>query len=202
MSLGTHSITKDTPKNVLMGAGTVHKNFKWDSASKKWTHDRIGATAGGNGLEIIGELFDLELDGALVNWKGQTVKQGGKAKLKIKLAEITPDIIKMAMLAKEGQSDAEGYTMLEDKPAIEEGDYIENLAFVGKTANGAKNIIVIFEWALCKSGLKIDGENKKNSVLELEFEAYTDDFDGDLDTLPVKIYYPPDTAAAQQPAAE
>jgi hypothetical protein len=79
--------------------------------------------------------------------------------------------------------------MFIDKPNIEEGDYIENFGFVGKTANGKKDIIVIFEYALCKSAFELEPKMKENSVLKVVLDAYAEN-QGDLDTLPVKIYYP------------
>ena len=185
--IGKHGVSKTTPENILLGAGTIHKNLTF--ASGKWTGDIIGATSGGNSIEIKGEIFDIELDGALVKTKGLAVMQGGTATMEINFAELSTAVMKMAMLAKDGESDADGYDMIQPKANIEEGDYVENFAFVGKTANGAKDIIVILDYALCTSGLKIEGKNKENSVISLTMEAYAEN-EGDLDTIPCRIYYP------------
>lgn len=184
---GKHGVSKTTPENILLGAGTIHKNLKFETG--KWTGDIMGATSGGNKVTIAGEILNIELDGVKVKVKGLALKQGGTATMEVNFAELSSDILQKASLFKIGESDAEGYTMLVDKANIEEGDYIENFAFVGKTANGAKDIIVIFENALCTSGLELEGKNKENSVVKLTMEAYAND-EGDLDTLPVKIYYP------------
>ena len=186
-SIGKHGVTSTTPENILLGAGTFHKDLKFEGGA--WGGTCIGATSGGGKVAIEGEYLDIELDGALVLVKGLTVKQGGKASMEINMAELSGDNIKMATNFKKGESDAEGYDMFIDKPAIEEGDYLENFGFVGKTANGAKDIIIIFENALCKSAFELEGKNKENSVLKLTLEAYASN-EGDLDTLPVKIYYP------------
>lgn len=187
--IGKHGVTENTPKDILLGAGTYHKGLTWDKNSKAWTGTCIGATSGGGKVSIEGEYLDLELDGALVLVKGLTVKQGGKASMEASLAEINGDNIKMATNFKKGTSDAEGYDLFVDKPNIEEGDYVDNFAFVGKTANGAKDIIIIFESALCKSAFELEGKSKEQSVLKVVMEAYAEN-EGDLDTLPVKIYYP------------
>lgn len=184
---GKHGVSNTTPENILLGAGTIHKNLKFETG--KWTGDIIGATSGGNKVTIAGEILNIELDGVKVKVKGLALKQGGTATMEVNFAELSSDILQKASLFKIGESDAEGYTMLIDKANIEEGDYIENFAFVGKTANGAKDIIVIFENALCTSGLELEGKNKENSVVKLTMEAYANN-EGDLDTLPVKIYYP------------
>ena len=190
-SIGKHGVTTTTPDNVLFGAGTYMKGLKWNTAKQTWDGTIIGATSGGGKLSIEGEYVDIELDGALVLVKGLTVKQGGKASIEVNMAEINGDVIKMGTNFKEGISDANGYSMYVDKPNIEEGDYIDGFGFVGKTANGKKDIIVIFESALCKSAFEAESKNKENSVLKLTLEAYAEN-EGDLDTIPVKIYYPTD----------
>lgn len=185
--IGKHGINSTTPSNVLLGAGTWLKGLKWESGA--WTGTVLGATNGGGKVSITGELKVIEFDGALVKFKGQTVKLGGTASADVNFAVITKDILKMGTLFEEGESDATGYTLLEDKPHIEEGDYLDNFGFVGKTADGSKDIIVIFESALCTSGLELEGKNKDSSVVKLTLEAVAEN-DGNLDTLPVKIYYP------------
>ncbi len=187
MVTGKHGVTTTTPENILLGAGTWHKGLKFTSG--KWEGDCIGATSGGGKLSIAGEYVDIDLDGALVLVKGLTVKQGGTASMECSIAELNGDTIKMATNFKAGESDAEGYDMFVDKANIEEGDYVDNFAFVGKTANGKKDIIVIFESALCKSAFELETKKKENSVLKVVMEAYAENA-GDLDTLPVKIYYP------------
>lgn len=186
-TIGKHGVTENTTKNVLFGAGTFHKGLKYEG--NKWSGTCVGATSGGGKVSIEGEYVDIELDGALVLFKGQTVKQGGKASMEVSIAELSGDNIKLATNFKEGESNADGYAMFVDKPHIEEGDYIENFGFVGKTADGKKDMIVIFEYALCKSAFELEGKNKENAVLKVVLEAYAANA-GDLDTLPVKIYYP------------
>ena len=187
--MGKHGVGTDTPENILLGAGTWHKGLRWNSETTSWEGSVVGATSGGGKLSIEGEYIDIELDGALVMVKGLTVKQGGKASMEANVAELSGDTIKMATNFKKADSDATGYDLYVDKADIEEGDYIENFGFVGKTANGKKDIIVIFEYALCKSAFELETKKKEQSVLKLVLEAYAEN-DGNLDTLPVKIYYP------------
>lgn len=187
--MGKHGVSATTPENILLGAGTIHKNLVWDKETSAWKGDIIGATSGGNSVEIKGEIKDIELDGALVKVKGLAVMQGGTGTMEVNFAELSIDTMKIGMIGEVAESDATGYTMIQTKANIEEGDYVDNFAFVGKTANDAKDIIVIMESALCTSGLKIEGKNKENSVIKLTMEAYAENA-GNLDRVPVKIYYP------------
>lgn len=185
--IGKHGISATTPENILLGAGTWHRNLQYTDGG--WTGDILGATNGGGKISITGEFYDIPVDGQLVKVKGLVVKQGGTVTCEVNFAELSTNVMKMATLFKEGESDADGFTMLSDKAAIEEGDYVENFGFVGYTANNAKQIIFIMENALCTSGMEIEAKNKEAAVVKLTMEAYANN-SGDLDTLPVKIYYP------------
>lgn len=183
-------VTKKTPDNIPFGAGTIHKGLKFDSQTKKWNfaESLAGATSGGSKFEIIPEVAQVEVDGALVAVKELDVKQGETANMEVNFAELTPDIIKASVIGKSVNSDIDGYNMITSKGQIEEGDYWENIAFVGKTLTG-KPIIVILENALCTSGLSLEGKNKTAGVGKYTFRC-SQTIDGDLTTLPYKIYYP------------
>lgn len=185
--IGKHGISATTPENILLGAGTWHRNLVF--ADGRWSGEVLGATNGGGKISIVGEFVPIEVDGALVKVKGLVVKQGGTVTAEVNFAELSTEVMQMATLFAEGESDADGFTMLTDKAAIQEGDYVENFGFVGYTANNAKQIIFIMENALCTSGMEIETKPKEAAVVKLTMEAYANN-EGDLDTLPVKIYYP------------
>lgn len=181
-------ITDSTPKNFLLGAGTVYKNLLYDTTEKAWKGEIIGATSGGNKLTIKSEIINIDVDGASVKVKGLTQKQGEEGSIEVNLVEVTPGALKMAIIGKEEETDIEGYGLIVTKPLIEEADYADNIAFVGFKSDNSP-IIVIMENALCTSGLETDTKNKENAVIKSVFECYAD-FDGAHDTLPIKIYYP------------
>ncbi len=186
---GKTGVTTNTPKNIVFGAGTIHKNLKY--ATNAWNFDEsiIGATSGGSKLTITPEVTPIEADGALVKVKGLQVKTGEVAKLEINFLELTKDLLKYSIIGADGTSeDATNYDLVESKANIATGDYLENIAFVGKTLEG-KNIIVILENALCTNGLELEGKNKEAGVVALTFECHAE-LTSDLDTLPFKIYYP------------
>lgn len=185
---GKTGVTANTPKNILFGAGTIHKGLKYTDSAWNFTESLMGATSGGSKLSIIPEVTNIEVDGALVKTKGLTVKTGEAATMEINFIELTKDIIKAATIGADGTSDDTTYDVIVSKANIEEGDYFENIAFVGKTLEG-KNIIAILENALCTSGFEQEGKNKEGAIGKYTFESHAD-LTGDLDTLPWKIYYP------------
>lgn len=188
---GRTGVTANTPKNILFGAGTIHKGLKYTTSAWNFTESLVGATSGGSKLSIIPEITKVEVDGALVPAKGLTVKTGEAATMEINFIELTEDIIKASTIGKAGTSEDTNYSAIVSKADIEEGDYWENIAFVGKTLDG-KNIIAILENALCTSGFEQEGKNKEGAVGKYTFESHAD-LPSDLDTLPWKIYYPKGT---------
>lgn len=193
MKEGQNGVSANTPKNILFGAGTIHKNLKYtEGTSWNFTESIMGATNGGSKFSIVPELTDIAVDGALVAVKGLKVKTGETATMEINFAELTEEMIKAAAIAQEGVSVDELYTMIESKASISEDDYFDNIAFVGKTLDG-RNIIAILENALCTSGFEQEGKNKEGAVGKYTFASHAD-IESDLDRLPWKIYYPKATA--------
>ncbi len=188
---GRTGVTANTPKNILFGAGTIHKGLTYTTSAWNFTESLVGATSGGSKLSIIPEITKVEVDGALVPAKGLTVKTGEAATMEINFIELTEDIIKASTIGKAGTSEDTNYSAIVSKADIEEGDYWENIAFVGKTLDG-KNIIAILENALCTSGFEQEGKNKEGAVGKYTFESHAE-LTSDLDTLPWKIYYPKNT---------
>ena len=188
--LKKHGVTESTPKSIMLGAGTLHKGFKFDSETKKWNfaESLIGATSGGNKVTITPNITTVEVDGALVKVKGLDFKQGEVATLETNLVEITPELLKTTVIGELVDSNVEGYTLIESKADIVEGDYFENLAFVGWKTDGTP-IIVILDNALCTTGFEGEAKNKENTVVKVTFECYQE-VNGDLMKLPYHIYYP------------
>lgn len=182
-------ITANTPKTVMLGAGTIHKGLKFSGNAWNFSESLICATSGGSKLSITPEFYDVPVDGALVKVKGLTVKVGETATLEINPIELTPEILKMAVIGDEAASEtATGYNEIKSRARIAAGDYVENLGYVGKTIEG-KPIIIIFDNALCTSGLELEGKNKEAAVPAFTFECFAD-LTPEADILPWHIYYP------------
>jgi hypothetical protein len=190
--LKSSGITENTPENIMLGAGTIHKGLTLEGGKWNFEESLIGATSGGAKASIIPEVTDIEVDGALVPVKGLRVKTGEKASISVNFVEMTPEILKMATLGNVAVSEKyEGYSEITSKARIEEGDYIENFAYVGKKTNGTP-IIIIFDQCICTSGLETEGKNKEASVFAGVFECVAD-VTPEADTLPWHILYPTPT---------
>lgn len=187
-------ITAKTPKTVMLGAGTIHKGLTFAESAWNFEESLICATSGGSKLSIVPEFYDVPVDGALVKVKGLTVKVGETATLEINPIEMKPEILNMAVIGDEKKSEtATGYMEMTSRAIINEGDYVEHLGYVGKTIEG-KPIIIIFDHALCTSGLELEGKNKEAAVPKFTFECFAD-LSPEADTLPWHIYYPEETTA-------
>jgi hypothetical protein len=102
---------------------------------------------------------------------------------------MTPDILKMVTIGEMAESDEyEGFTEIRAKARIEEGDYIEKFAYVGKKTDGTP-IIIIFDQCICTSGFEVEGKNKEAGVFTGTFECVAD-VSPEADTLPWHILYP------------
>lgn len=192
MKEGKTGVTANTAKNVFFGAGTIHKGLKYTTGSG-WNFSTtcIGATNGGSTLTITPEFYDVPVDGNNVPIKGLKKKIGETATLDVNFAELTEEIIKASTIAQSASAEDDNkMNLITSKPDVEDADYWDNIAFVGKTLDG-RNVIAILENALCTSGLPLAGTNREGATIAATFTCHADiEGNDDLDTLPWKIYYP------------
>lgn len=189
MRAGNNGINENTVKNIQFGAGTIHKGLKYtDGSGWNFEESCVGATKGGSSVKIVPEFYTVQPDGSSVAVKNFKRKIGETATMDVNLLELNADMIKASVIGADGESDVEGMNLIVSKDAIVEGDYWENIAFVGETLDN-KNIIVILPNALCTSGLSVEGKNGEEAVGKFTFECHGDANES-LTTLPYQIYYP------------
>lgn len=190
MKAGVNGVTENTPKNILFGAGTIHKNLKYATNVWNFAESVVGATNGGSKLAIVPELVDIPVDGATVAVKGLKEKVGETATMEVNFAELTEDVLVAATLgAIADTSDVTSHDLIQSKATLDDDDYWENVAFVGKTLKG-KDIIAILENPLITSGFTNEGKSKEGSVGAYTFTCHADLNDEDLTKLPWKVYFP------------
>ena len=190
-------VTEKTPQSIMLGAGTLYKNLKFTAGTSggqgSWGGTVIGATSGGTKLTITPELLDIEVDGVLVKAKGLAVKTGETATIETNMVELTKDWVKSIVIGKDGTSADARFDVIESDAHITDNSYIEKFGYVGFMTDGTP-IIIIFDYALCTSGMEAEGKNKEAAVLPATFECYADLAEGQTDTLPYHIYVATRTA--------
>ena len=181
---GQTGVSKQTPDKIMFGAGTIHRNLLLDLSNLETSI--VGATKEGSGITFTPNFYQIQPDGALVAVKGLRRKVGETAIMKVKFLEVDPQIWKNSLIAQFGDSEVEGYAVLDSKSDVEDEDYLDNIAFVGKTLGGY-DIIAILPNALCTTGLNIETTNAEEWAGEHEFECHAG-LEDDLTKLPWKIY--------------
>lgn len=191
-------VTENTPQNIMLGAGTLYKDFTYSKQENKWKGTILGATSGGNKLSIKPETTDIAVDGVTVKAKGLIQKTGETAQIETNMVEITKEFLKSTVIGQDGTSEDTRFDVIESKALIEDTDYIEHFAFVGFKANGSP-IIIVFDYAICVDGLESDNKDKETSVIPATFQCVADLVaGGNTNKLPYHIYVP--NASATQTA--
>lgn len=188
MTLRTHGVTKDTPKNLLLGAGAFYKALKYDKLSEKWDGEILGATSGGGKLSIAPEYYTPDIDGAAVKVKGMTFKTGETATIEVNVIEASAGLIKDALHLQETDDAPAGYVKYVSRRQLTEDDYLENLAWVGTLSDGRQTIIVLPN-ALVTSAFEIEAKNKEAATFKLTAECTATFEQSDLEHLPYEIYF-------------
>lgn len=195
--------TKDTANSFLLNAGAWVKNLVWDKAESKWSYELIGATSGGSKLTLKNNYRQVEVDGVFTTPVGADMIESAEGTAELKLIELTVNNLKMLLLANAENSDGtdypEGYEVIKPKSKIEISDYVKNMAYIGTISGSDKPVIVIFDYAICTSGLEVEPQDKQEAVYTVTFEARVDAENIDTPALPVTILYPkivPATGAA------
>lgn len=190
MALKKHGITAETVKKLVLGAGVIYKNLKY--SGNDWSGTVLGATSGGIKFNWEAQWLDIEVDGATVLVKGVSKqKVGESASIEGQMTELTEDILVTAMHLTESESDDSSYKKFVSKQNISEGDYLENIAYVGTLSSG-KNIIIILPNAICTEAFELETKNAEQTTFSVKFECTADIANDTLDKLDIEIYYPND----------
>ena len=185
MALKNHAISSTTAKDIVLGAGILVKNLVYEGSD--WTYDELGASNGGNKIAYEREYLDLEVDGKTVKVEGFDKKVAETGKMTINLAEYKQETLVTALSLKQDTEGAvTGYAKY--KPT-KDNAYVDNLGFVGYTAEG-KAIIVIFPKAICLSAFEMEVKNKEQAVMTLEFDAVSPSGATAYDELGIEFYFP------------
>ena len=190
----TTALRADTFNKLQLNAGIVLKNLNYsslaDSAALKSAIANIisgganpvgtlvGATRGGGTFTVTREMRTPEIDGMRYGFKGSDFVDSTDAYLSTTLIEVTPDNI--ADLLATGTATTSGKkTTVTMATAIEAGDYLTNVCWVGDLADG-QLVLICLKNAINTADFTFTYTDKGEGTLAAEFharQAAVDDYD-------------------------
>ncbi len=203
-----NGITKKTVENLQLDAGAFFKNFiigEDTYASAKEAGKIIGATDGGGSFRAVATIRQITVDGAGTRVKGFANVDGWEVSLGFTLKEMTTaalkDALGLADVNKDESTKIEGYDVITGRMSIEEGDFIENVTWVGCLSGSDKPIYIQLTSGFNEDGLTFNMQDKSEGSISCTFYGYNslEEYMNDEVKPPFKIYRPlttSDTAAA------
>lgn len=190
--------TGKSNNHFLLNAGAVVRNLEWDSENE-WTYEEFGASSGGSSLTLVNTLRQMEIDGVVSTPVGGDVIEATEGTIELNILEFTRGNIQAALMANYEVSDGTefpvGYDIIKPKSSVEETSYIKNLAYIGTYGKSELPIIVIFDYAICTSGLEMEPQDNNDNTMTMTFSARTNPEKMGESSLPVRILLPQVTEA-------
>lgn len=184
--------TTKTAERLLLDAGAFYKNYDVatdtvESAATKL----IGATQGGGSFTVTPTIRSIECDGVAGEVKGLKTIDTVAVSMVLNVLEVTPDTLKLALgtgRSEVSSSPSGGYKKVTMDNIIADGDYLENITWIGRISGQNNPCIIVVKNALSTNGLALTFADAANGVIPITITGhYTAD---DMETVPFEIYYP------------
>lgn len=194
MTLPNSGYTKTSSENFMINAGTIAINVKWDEQSKSFTGTPLGATTDGTKVNIEQKYRKIAVDGTThMDVQGLWVLDEAHATVGAKLKELTASNMALGLNGTTKASEEyDGYTEIESKRYLSEGDYIENMAVIGKLTGSDKPIIILLDNVLTTSAFALETKDGDEAAIDYEGTANASFEQLQKDQFPWKILYPTD----------
>lgn len=194
MTLPNSGYTKTSSENFMINAGTIAINVKWDEQSKSFTGTPLGATTDGTKVNIEQKYRKIAVDGTThMDVQGLWVLDEAHATVGAKLKELTASNMALGLNGTTKESEEyDGYTEIESKRYLSEGDYIENMAVIGKLTGSDKPIIILLDNVLTTSAFALETKDGDEAAIDYEGTANASFEQLQNDQFPWKILYPTD----------
>ena len=206
-----NGITKKTVENLQLDAGAFFKNFivgEDTYASAKAAGKIIGATDGGGSFRAVAAIRQITVDGAGTRVKGFANVDGWEVALGFTLKEMTTDALKDALgladFNKNEEDKLDGYDVITGRMSIEDGDFIENVTWVGCLSGSDKPIYIQLTSGFNEDGLTFNMQDKSEGSIACTFYGYNslEEYMQDEVKPPFKIYRPHTTSDTVQTTAQ
>lgn len=192
--------TEKTMEKLILDAGAWYKNFKvgedtFETASSKL----LGATQDGGKFEAKAEFYTIPVDGIKGNAKGLNRIKSWNVTLGASVLDVDATTIKLALGAADIDTTTDtDYDIITGRSDVENGDYLDNLTWVGTLSGSEKPVIIQIENALNLDGMSVDFKDGAQSKLAMTFTAHYGSATGEDSTVPpFKIYYPKTTVVTE-----
>jgi hypothetical protein len=181
-STNTVSYGAATAQNLLLDSGCLYTNYGIVGKEAP-----ICATSGGNEFDVTVKTRDVVVDGLKGVQKGLRFVTSVSVTLKANLLEFTSTTLQLAL---NGVVDTTGltYDSVTGKTTIDDTDYLENIALVGKLSGSDTPVIIILSNVLASDGIAWKSDDDKDNVLPVTFTAFADPTTPTV--LPYEIRFP------------
>lgn len=185
-STNTIGFTANTPQNLIIDAGALYKNYGLPSETP------LGATSGGNTFTVKANTRQVKVDGIKGSAKGLEFVTDTAISFATNILEITSNTLGTLLRGDVDTTSDANYDIITGRSTIDDGDYLENIALVGKISGKDKPVIIILKNALSTDGLKWTTKDDTDNVVQCTFTAYLDPLHPN--DLPYEIRYPKGTS--------
>lgn len=175
-------LSVDVMRQYLRDAGVVYFNYG------EVDEVLIGATNGGNSIEITPEIIQEMVDGHPGDVMGDKRIVASKAKVTINLSNSGSNAAILAANAAADSAAGGTYRTITRDRQITNGDYITNIAIVIEKSGTTTDFVLIFKNCLAIGSYKLDFKEKDKAITPIEFTPHYDITD--LDTEPWEIRNP------------
>ena len=146
----------------------------------------LGATRGGGTFVVTSEIREPDVDGKRYRFKGGAFVDSVDAQLTGTLVEIRPEIFAKVLATGEHETTGQK-TTVKMHTAIQSGDYIPSLVWVGDMSDGGL-VLIALKNALNNNGMTLTFTDKGEGTIPFEFHAYQSAVE-DYDYAPFEVIF-------------
>lgn len=172
MAVNPVGVTKQTAERMVLDAGAIYKNLQYDDIEGTFTGEALGATSGGNEFVVEIEQRQPELDGVKSRIKGLKFINSHEAHLVVNLKELTAENIKNAIGPADIDDTDTNFDIVTGRTTIEDTDYLDNIAYVGRLSGSQKPVVIMLQNALSAEGFTMTSEDDNEAIIPITFQAH------------------------------
>ena len=199
-------VTADTFKHLQLGPGVVIRDFDYEGIKtsdefKRAVHaalqngQGLGGTIGGFQVNVTPTMRRIEVDGANIPFKGDSVIDSWECYMETTLKEFTPDILGAAFPTSEFVTDSGGITAMRIRTGISRSDYWKNACWIATTQYGF--VMVAMHNALGRTTGSITSEDKGEGQIPFRVDGHIEDFN-EIDFAPCEILFVDDSGRLER----